>query len=196
MLSFVSAERDTALSPASTRTHSVMANFEYLTANRMKKHRGLKRYYKNLAKHNDLEKATWLNFDDPKTWFDNWHLHFDWKGYGNNSFKKRKPHLDKLFRHFDLLVDKTTTLKTDFQLYAILLDYDSYSDALFLHTSNPNKSPFPFSISDLQSSTTLTNKEMIKYIDSLNGYEKLYGQANEAFCLLYKKNVGQGLSIC
>lgn len=157
----------------------------------MRKHRGLKRYYKNLATENDLDKATWLDFDNPETWFDNWHLHFDWKGYGNDSFKRRKPHLDKLIRHFDLLVEKTKQLKKDFQLYSILLDFDSYSDALFLHTPNPNNSQFPFKISDLQLTTTLTNKQLNDYINKLDGYEKLYGKADEAFCLIFKKNVGQ-----
>lgn len=159
--------------------------------NGIKKHRGLKRYYQNLALKNDLKKATWLDFDNPETWFDNWHLHFDWKGYGNNSFKKRKPHLDKLFRHFDLLVDQTIKLKTDFQLYSILLDFDSYSDALFLHTPNPNNTQFPFKISQLQLTTTLTNKKLNDYINNLDGYEKLYGQADEAFCLIFKKNIGK-----
>lgn len=123
----------------------------------IKKQRGLRRYYKNLAIEKDLDKATSLDFDDPKTWFDNWHLHFDWKGFRNNSFKRRKPHLDKLFRHFDLLVERTKHLKTDFQLYAVLLDFDSYSDALFLHIPNSSKTQFPFKISDLRSKTTLAN---------------------------------------
>src|ERR1700752_2124821 len=98
--------------------------------------RGLRRYYKNLATQIDSEKISRLNFSAQNTWFDNWHLHFDWKGVGNNSFKRRKPHLDKLFRHFDLLAEKTKLLKTDFQLYAVLLDFDSSNDALFLHTPN------------------------------------------------------------
>jgi hypothetical protein len=157
----------------------------------MKKQRGLKRYYKNLATINDLDKATWLDFNNPETWLDNWHLHFDWKGYGNESFKRRKPHLDKLFRHFNLLVKKTKLLKKDFQLYSILHDFDSYSDALFLHTPNPNNSQFPFQTSDLQLTTTLTNKQLNNYINNLDGYEKLYGKGDEAFCLLFKKNVGQ-----
>lgn len=157
----------------------------------MKKQRGLRRYYKNLAIENDFDKATWLDFDNPETWFDNWHLHFDWKGYGNDSFKRRKPHLDKLFRHFDLLVGKTQQLKKDFQLYCILFDFDSYSDTLFLHTPNPNNSQFPFQIADLKLTTTLTNKQLIDYINSLDGYEKLYGKADEAFCLIFMKNVGQ-----
>lgn len=86
----------------------------------MKRHRGLRRYYKNLAIQNDFDKMTWLDFEKTDTWFDNWHVHFDRHGYGNNSFKKRKPHLDKLFRHFEILVDKTKGLKTNFQLYTIL----------------------------------------------------------------------------
>jgi hypothetical protein len=157
----------------------------------IRKHRGLKRYYKNLESKNDFEKMTWLDFDNSETWLDNWHLHFDWKGYGDNSFKRRKPHLDKLFRHFDLLINKTKNLKNEFQLYAILLDFDSSSDALFLHTANPNNSQFPFKISGLQLITTLTNNQLNEYINNLDGYEKLYGKAGEAFCLIFKKNVGK-----
>jgi hypothetical protein len=159
--------------------------------NGIRKHRGLKRYYRNLAIKNDFDKATWLDFENSATWFDNWHLHFDWKGYGNDSFKRRKPHLDKLFRHFDMLVDRTKRLKTDFQLYAVLLDMDSSNDALFLHTPNPNNSQFPFQFSDLELTSTLTNKNLNDYINNLDGYEKLYGKADEAFCLIFKKDVGQ-----
>ena len=158
--------------------------------NGIRKHRGLKRYYKDLAFKNDLGKTTWLDFGNPETWFDNWHLHFDWRGYGNDSFKRRKPHLDKLFRHFDLLLEKTKQLKTNFQLYAILLDFDSYNDALFLHTPNPNNTEFPLTNTDLKSVTTLTNKQLNDYINNLDGYEKLYGQADEAYCLIFKRNVG------
>lgn len=159
--------------------------------NIIKKRRGLRRYYKNLATQNELDKTTWLNFDNPETWSKNGHIHFDPKGYGNNSFKIRRSHLDKLFRHFELLVDKTKELKSDYQLYSILLDFDSSSDALFLHTPNPNNSQFQFKASDLQLKTTLTNKHLDDYINNLKGYEKLYGQAGQAFCLIFKKNVGQ-----
>lgn len=157
----------------------------------IKKKRGLQRYYKRLETENDLNKVTWLDFENPATWFDNWHLHFDWKGYGNDSFKRRKPHLNKLFRHFDILIERTKKLKTDFQLYSVLFDFDSSSDALYLHTANPNNSQFPFKIFDLHLTTTLTNKQLNEYVNNLVGYEKLYGQADEAFCLIFKKNVGQ-----
>jgi len=157
----------------------------------MKKHRGLKRYYRNLAILNDFDKMTWLDFKKPDTWFDNWHLHFDWKEYGNNSFKRRKPHLDKLFRHFEILVDKTKLLRLDFQLYAIILDFDSGSDALFLHTPNPNCNAFPFKMSDLTSNSNLTNKQLDNYVNDLKGYKILYGKAGENFCLIYKENIGR-----
>jgi hypothetical protein len=64
-------------------------------------------------------------------------------------------------------------------------------DALFLHTPNPNNSQFQFEISDLQLTSTLTNKQLNDYINNLEGYEKLYGKADEAFCLIFKNNVGQ-----
>jgi hypothetical protein len=121
----------------------------------------------------------------------NWHFHFDSRGYGINSFKRRRPHLEKLFRHFDILVERTKRNKTDFQLYSVLLDFDSSSDALFLHSPNLKNSQFPFKISELQLTTTLTNRQLNDYLDKLDGYEKLYGRAGEAFCLIFKKDVGQ-----
>ena len=159
----------------------------------MKQHRGLKRYYKNLAIKVDFDKMTTLDFNDPKTWFDNWHIHFDWYGYGNDSFKRRKPHLDKLFRHFEILADKTKNLKADFQLYAVILDHDSKSDALFLNTLNPNVRKKPFKISELKTESNLTNILLDDYINSLSGFELLYGGVGENFCLIYKENIGQRL---
>ncbi len=158
----------------------------------MKRHRGLRRYYRNLSIQNDFKKLTWLDFENPNTWTNNWHIHFDFYGYGNNCFKRRKPHLDKLFRHFDLLVDLTKKGKSDFQLYTIILDFNSHNDALFLHTPNPNNSQFPFTIDSLKLDSTLQNKQLNDYIDNLSGYKKLYGKAGEPFCLLYKKDIGIG----
>ena len=156
----------------------------------MKKLRGLKKYYKRLETENDLKKATWFDLDDPNAWFDNWHLHFDWKGLGNGSFRKRKPHLDKLFRHFEILLEETKKLKKDFQLYAVILDYDSYSDALFLHTQNPNHDNFPYQYETLSKKSTLKNKKLEDYLNELKDFEKYYGSAEENFCVIFKLNVG------
>ena len=157
----------------------------------MKRHRGLKRYYRNLQISNDLDKESGIDFTNPDTWTHYWHLHIDWWGFGNNSFKRRKPHLDKLFRHFEMLVDKTKSLKQDFQLYTIIFDFDSSCDALFLHTPNSNGNAFTFKMSDLNSSSNLTNQLLDDYINNLKGYKILYGKADEKFCLIYKDNIGK-----
>ena len=157
----------------------------------MKKQRGLRRYYKNLAFQNDFENAIFLDFqNDPNAWFDKWHWHFDWSGFGNHSFKKRKPHLDKLFRHFEMLIERTKCLKIEFQLFALILDNDSSSDAVFLHTSNPNNNDFPLTWENLSEECTLKNKNLTEYVNQLNEYEKLYGIADEPFCILTGKNIG------
>jgi len=157
----------------------------------MKKQRGLRRYYKNLVIQNDFEQMELLNFqDDPNAWFDMWHWHFDWWGFGNNSFKRRKPHLDKLFRHFEILIEKSKHLKIEFQLFAFILDKDSANDAVFLHTQNPNNSDFPLNWENISEKCTLKNKDLIEYINQLNEYEKFYGVEDEPFCILFKKNIG------
>ena len=162
--------------------------------NHQKKPRGLSRYYKKLV----LKNSDWseLNFTDAdKAWFDLWHTHFDWDGYGNNNFKARKPHLDQLIKHFDSLAEKAKTLKKDFQIWALLHDYNSYNDALYLHTSNPNKSNFPVEITGLSTTNTLKNTALKEYLKGLNGFEMLYGQ-NERFCIIYKKDIGIGFEGC
>ena len=157
----------------------------------MKKLRGLRRYYKNLAIHNDFERMSFLDFqNEPNAWFDRWHWHFDWNGLGDNNFKKRKPHLDKLFRHFEMLVEKVKYLKIEFQLFVLILDNHSSGDAIFLHTPNPNDIEFPLTWKNISEKCTLKNKNLIEYINQLNEYEKLYGIADEPFCILIKKNTG------
>ena len=157
-----------------------------------KKHRGLRRYYKNL--HFKTDDWSGLSFSNTElAWFDLWHTHFDWYGYGNSSFRKRKPHLDKLFRHFHILQKLSKSLDKDFQLWVLVLDFESSSDALFLHTPNPNRNNFPYLYSGLSTASTLTNAALKDYIDELEGYEKLYGNANEAFALLFTENIGRSL---
>ena len=159
----------------------------------MRKHRGRRRYYQNIKK----QKENWsgLNFTDKdKACFDLWHTHFDWKGYGNDSFKRRKPHLDKLFREFAVLEEKAKSIKTEYQIWATLLDYESGDDALFLHTPNPTQDNFPWKIKDLSSKNNLTNSDLAEYVNNLSGYKILFGQADENYCVVFKDNVGVALT--
>jgi hypothetical protein len=156
----------------------------------MRKHRGLKRYYKNLYIKNisefELDKAA-------QEWFYLMHIHFDNRGYGNNSFKKRKPHLDKLMKQYDLLSEDVKHLKTDYQIWATILDYDSQSDALFLHTPNPDHDSFPHKIKNLSENNNLTNAALANYINNLSGFKVLFGQAGENYVVLFKEEFGVGL---
>lgn len=159
----------------------------------MKKQRGLRRYYKNLEFKTAFDNIFLLSLRNPHSWPKYQHWHFDYKGLGNTSFNKRKPHLDKLFRHFDFLKQALNSANFDFQLYAIVLDDASSSDALFLHTIDQNDNPFPFKLETLSRSSTLNNKAFNAYIEKLDGYERLYGFADQPFCLLYDKNMGNPL---
>lgn len=157
----------------------------------MKKHRGLKKYYKRLEYENEFNKITLPDLDNPCRYDKYWHIHFDPGGCGDNSFKRRKPHLDKLFRHFNLLANSEKKLKANFRLYAVILDYSSHSDALFMHAVDPDNRHFPFKIEDLSYQSTFTNTALHQYINDLQGYEKLYGVTQEAFCLLWSAKAGQ-----
>jgi hypothetical protein len=126
----------------------------------------------------------------PDAWFNHSHFHFDWWGFGNNSFKRRRPHLDKLFRHFEILIENSKWLKTDFQLFALILDKSSLYDAVFLHTPNPNDTEFPLTWDNLSQECTLKNDSLVEYLGRLPRYEKLYGVAGEPFCILIAPNTG------
>ncbi|WP_342648576.1 hypothetical protein [Mucilaginibacter sp. CSA2-8R] len=155
----------------------------------MKKPRGLKRYFKNLTVQNEFTKKELADISNPTYRQLNFHIHFDNYGYGNNSFKKRKPHLDKLIRHFEYAVQETALASADAQLYAVLLNTNSRSDALFFNRAIYNCDPFPFKVSDLSEQSTLTNEPLNAYIQNLEGYNKLYGIAAEPFCLIFKSAV-------
>ena len=88
-----------------------------------------------------------------------------------------------------MLAEQSQDLK-HLQVYAVILDFDSSSDALFLQKPTQDNWPFLFKLEDLSEKSTLTNIMLNEYLSNVEGHEKLYGKAKEAFCLLYKTNVG------
>jgi hypothetical protein len=166
----------------------------------MKKHRGLKRYYKKLTSENDfITRTTWLNLKKEDNWFNFWKLHFDHKKLGNSSFKSRRLHLDKLFRHFELIRQESKYFQNGFQVWAFITENNSYDDCLFLHTPNPH-GEFPHKYSDYSLTSNFKNHNLDKYLESLTGYKKIYGQylisGDERirnFCAIYREGVGQSI---
>lgn len=163
----------------------------------MKKHRGLKRYYKRLSEINDFESGiTWPDFKKPDLWFDYWHVHYDDYGYGNTSFKRRKPHLDMLFRHYTIAANIMLQTHSDFQLWIFVNEFTSQDDALYFHTPNPNDSEFPHTYSNLSLECNFKNQELIMYLEELTGFKTLYGEyftedkPAERFCALCRDDIG------
>lgn len=155
---------------------------------RDKKHRGLRRYYRSLEADKDFYK-TLLRFKneeiEPCEIY--WHTHFDWNYFGNSSFKRRKPHLDKMFRQFELYSSLASGFKTEFELYLVINDFNSGEDALFMHAHIPF-----FDKSEFQLNSTLKNGSLKEYLSNLDDFEIYYRKnpKDEDFCLLFKKNIG------
>ncbi len=60
-----------------------------------------------------------INFDlnpsgEPDSWFDFWHMHVDWKGQGNRSWKARKSYLNELVRLFHELKNELKHYPKDY----------------------------------------------------------------------------------
>ena len=130
----------------------------------MKKQRGLRKYYRNLEKSFNVEN---LDFDGEKTFFDFYHFHIDNTGLGNRNWKSRKQHLDALFSIAETIEKKLVDFKKPFQYWIEVFDHDSYDDAIYIHTENPNESPFPTSLT-FDSNFKITNQNLKKYLESKN----------------------------
>jgi hypothetical protein len=156
------------------------------------KNRGQRRYYKNLKEKDDLGLISELKLEYSECWYNLWHIHFDEYGYGNNSFKKRKVHLDRLFRHFDLIAEKYLNLDREFQLFAVVFDRLSSEDGLYIHTPNPIEDNYPHKVPDLSLSSSFKNKDISRYLTGLKGYMICYAENNGVkYSLVYKENLGR-----
>ena len=158
-----------------------------------KKKRGLRRYFKKLDKLSLIENLH--NFGND---FYFKHVHADNTGFGTGSFKRRKPHLDALFRQFEPLHQRLKSTGKAFQIWAIVYDYDSYNDRIYLHTDCGED--FPCQYNQLSKIRNLKNQELHDYLESLNGFTRYYGELYEMddeigpllkrFCLLFRQDAG------
>ena len=96
-------------------------------------------YYRQL-----FAKARQYCVDLPaKQWCDFWHEHFDWCGYGNHSHADRRRHLRALFMAFERATRELAAQPMPHQLFLNISRRDAGCDALYVHTANPNGTPFP-----------------------------------------------------
>ncbi|MBI4855121.1 MAG: hypothetical protein HY818_00020 [Acetobacterium woodii] len=104
---------------------------------------------------------------DFKSWFDMWHTHPDWRGYGNISWKHRHQHLKALVRRFNYLKGKISEKADEFQVFMMVDINDSGQDAVFIHTANPNEENFPVRFEEHKSQLKMSN-QLKEFIESLN----------------------------
>jgi len=78
-----------------------------------------------------------------KTWCDLWHEHFDWDGKGNDGWLARRKHLRALLAALRRARAELRSSSQPHQLFALVHPRSSGDDAVFVHTPNPNGTPFP-----------------------------------------------------
>jgi hypothetical protein len=79
----------------------------------------------------------------PDSWWDLWHYHADWPGWGNISWRYRLEHIRALAQVFSAISREASRFTTPFQTWIYLSGRDAGADATYLHTPNRNKSSFP-----------------------------------------------------
>ena len=131
----------------------------------MKKLRGKRKYFNKLQNSKPYE---WINFSsDNDSWFDLFHHHIDNLGMSNDSWKCRKQHLDALFSLAEKYKSELKNYKKEFQFWILIDETDSFDDAIYLHTENPNKSEFPIEIEESKD-IVIKNKLLSDYLNEKN----------------------------
>jgi len=82
-----------------------------------------------------------INLPDKK-WCDYWHTHFDFESSGMRSRCEHRRHIRPLMRAFARVQCELASQSMPYQVYACIFPSDSGSDALYVHTPNP-QTEFP-----------------------------------------------------
>src|SRR2546423_6109307 len=78
-----------------------------------------------------------------KAWCDVWHQHFAWHGKGNESGLDRRKHVSAVLAALRRARAELSGSSQAHQLFALVHPHNSGDDGVFVHTPNPNGTPFP-----------------------------------------------------
>lgn len=107
-----------------------------------RKFRGKRKYFRRV-----LRDAEAFRVDlDPPFWWDFWHYHADWRGWGNLGWKYRLEHLRALTIVFRKVLEASPSIPVPFQTWIYLYPADAGQDGVYIHTPNPNRANFPFNL--------------------------------------------------
>ena len=111
-----------------------------------RKFRGKRRYFARVRR----EAETFRMCPEPQDWWDTWHYHADWRGWGNLGSRYRQPHLLALSTVFRKICDARERFSTPFQTWIFIDGEDAGQDATYLHTPNANGTEFPIVLADAE----------------------------------------------
>ncbi|MBI4998079.1 MAG: hypothetical protein HZC22_14535 [Rhodocyclales bacterium] len=90
-----------------------------------------------------------------KSWCNQWHMHFDWEGFGNQGWVHRRRHLNLLLKALGRARRELASAEQPNQLFALIHPHRSGDDAVFVHTANPVGGDFPMSYWNAEAVTYL-----------------------------------------
>jgi hypothetical protein len=76
-------------------------------------------------------------------WCDGWHQHFDWNGFGSHGWLHRRRHISALLVALTQAKVELAQSNQAHQVFASIHITDPGSDAIYVHTENPNGTEFP-----------------------------------------------------
>jgi hypothetical protein len=89
-----------------------------------------------------------------KKWCDLWHMHLDWNGEGKASVHIHREFIRAHFVAFRNARRELVRHGTPYQLFLAIYPSDPESDALYVHTENP-QTPFPHDFGEVAEVTTI-----------------------------------------
>jgi hypothetical protein len=104
-----------------------------------RKLRGKRRYFRQVA----ARAAAFTITPGPGRWWDLWHYHADWPGWGSVRWSYRRQHLAALGVVYATVCRAAPRFTTPFQTW-VALSTGAGGDATYVHTPNPNADDFPF----------------------------------------------------
>ncbi|NHM08366.1 hypothetical protein G4D82_14145 [Flavobacterium sp. CYK-4] len=128
---------------------------------------------------------------EEKSYFDFWHLHYDFDGNGNKSFEKRKEYLNEAFRIYNQLQNKLQKYPNEFQLWIGIDEVESGDDGIYIHTKNPNSDYFPHLVENEK--IEIVDMPLYSYLEN-SGFEIINSKNdNTNYFYLYKNDTGVSL---
>jgi len=80
---------------------------------------------------------------DFEGWFDFWHTHPDWKGRGNRCRENREAEIRLGYKLLEAAQVLCAGAPRKIQAWLTVCP-NSFDDAVYLHSGNPNGTPFPY----------------------------------------------------